>query len=86
MKLYARTKKIFGQLIYICMNNIRDFRQFEPFSLKTIGGKEVIFCKGCQHTFEAPKPQPKKLICPACAAMGLLNRGLAYLKPIERKF
>jgi hypothetical protein len=68
------------------MNNIKGFRQFESFKIKTLDGKDVVFCKGCQHTFEAPKPQKKKLICPACAAMGLLNRGMAYLKPIERKF
>ena len=78
--------KIFDLLIYIYMDNIKGFRQFESFSIKTLDGKEVVFCKGCQHTFKSPKPQKKKIICPACAAMGLLNRGMAYLKPIERKF
>jgi Zn finger protein HypA/HybF involved in hydrogenase expression len=68
------------------MNNIKGIHQFESFTLKTVGGKELVYCKGCQHTFEAPKPQYRKLICPACAAMGLLNRGMAYLRPIERKF
>ena len=60
--------------------------KFESFSLKTIDGKNSIYCHSCNHTFKLPKTEPKKIICPSCATMGLLNKGMAYLKPIERKF
>ena len=68
------------------MEHINNYKQFEGFSMKTLSGKKMVYCHGCGHSFDTPKPQIKKIVCPACASMGLLNRGMAYLRPIERKF
>ena len=68
------------------MNNIKGYQQFESFSMKSIKGKDMVYCHGCKHTFKVPSPEPKKIVCPSCASMGLLSKGMAYLRPIERKF
>ena len=68
------------------MIHIRKYKTFESFSIKGPLGKRMVYCHDCGHSFQYPKAQPRKIICPACAAMGLLSRGMAYLKPIERKF
>ena len=68
------------------MERIKNFMQFEGFSMKGIGGKKIVYCHSCSHTFNEPKPSSRKIICPSCAALGFLNRGLSYLRPIERKF
>ena len=68
------------------MFHIKKYKTFESFSIKGPTGKRMVYCHDCGHSFVPAKPQRRQLICPACAAMGLLTRGMSYLRPIERKF